>query len=101
MSKNHSDALRQRWRDQAYRERQTEVIKAASELPRVLSKRKGKMSETTPRIAELERQLREKEEEIVTLSRALMDLENWIEYVLKEGVPPALPASFGQWRRPA
>lgn len=58
MSGKHSDALRQRWADPAYRERQTEVIHRAAKLPRVLSKRKSKMTTDAikdARIAELER----------------------------------------------
>lgn len=51
MSGKNSDALRQRWRDQAYRERQTEVNRAASKLPRVLSKRKKAMTNAESALA--------------------------------------------------
>lgn len=166
MSGKNSDALRQRWADPAYRERQTEANRAAVRLPRVLSKRKGKTmdraklfeieaarlqqacqnaqaladqyrvgldtcragaadleAEIARLKAELAGQLKSRasvvavqhgatkrangmeaevaglKEEVVKLSRALIDYENWI-VAAEPLVPFGLPASFGQWRRP-
>lgn len=59
MSGKNSDAMRERWKDAEYRERQTNANQAAVKVPRVLSKRRGKRKMTDPRIAELERQLEE------------------------------------------